>query len=120
MATPNTPNQIKRVRVKFLDSIAGLRDPRPEELEARYKRLGADMARQRRPDGLGASYSASAIAQAIEEERRRDAAAVPLGFTKDWCFKMGEEGLVNQVIAEEWEAAGICIIIREPGKKDAA
>jgi hypothetical protein len=109
-------DQIRRVRVKFTDSIAGLRDPTPAVLSAKYSKLAADMKAER--NGKNPMWSEMQIQDAAEKTRQADAAVLRTGFAKDWSFKPGDEAMVNQAVAEEWEAAGVCTVLG--GEKKAA
>lgn len=94
-------------RVKILDSIAGLGDPRPKaELDAKYERLRQQMKMQDKPP------AASAIEASITEFKTRDRYGDPaIGFSKDWAFKAGDEILIEAELAEKWAAGGICVEI---------
>ena len=101
-----------RVTVKFLDSIAGLRDPSPAVLEAKYKHLAESLGKEKEGSKLP-KYSKFQIEAAVEAERKRDEAVIRIGFTKDWSFKVGDEALVNVAAAEAMEASGVVAIVKE-------
>jgi len=100
-----------RVRVKFLDSIAGLRDPIQAALETKYKKLEESMSAEK--NGKVQAHSKVQIAAAVDAARRSDEAVIRTGFVKDWSYKPGEEALVSVAIAKAWEEAGIVSIITQ-------
>jgi hypothetical protein len=102
-------SEIKRVRVKFLDAMAGLRDPTPATLAAKYARLADSMKAEKA--GKQPAYTDSQIQAAVDVSKKADTAVVPTGFAKDWFFKAGDEASVNEVIAKHWEAAGQVAIL---------
>jgi len=108
--------EIKRVRVKFLDSLAGLRDPTPALLAAKYARIAESMAAETQGGKSKLPlYSEAQIRAAVDSERRKDEAVIRTGFVKDWAFKPGEEASVNAEIAREWEAGGVCVVPEKKG-----
>jgi len=109
---------MKKVRVKFVESIAGCRDPLPKELEAKYTRLASSLAAER--DGKIPRHTQGQIAAAVDAARRQDEAVIRTGFSKDWAFKPGDEAMVSEEIAKVWEEQGILTLIPpEPVKKAA-
>jgi len=97
-------SEIKRVRVKFLDSMAGLRDPTPAILAAKYAKL--EEALRAEKNGKLPLYKDHEVRARVDAAKAADDAVIPAGFAKDWSFKPGEEASVNAAIAEHWEAAG--------------
>jgi hypothetical protein len=103
-----------RVTVKFLDSIAGQRDPTPEMLDQKYKKLAQSMEKQMEGGKSKIpKYSKQQIEAAVEAERKVDAGIIRTGFTKDFAFKVGAEALVSAAIAEAWEASGTVTIVKD-------
>lgn len=104
-------------RVKFLDSIAILADPKPTDvLEEKYRDMKAKMlARKPRP------ASAATIEEAINTTKLRDRYGEPShGFARDMSFKPDQEALINADLAVKWEAAGICVILEDASGKSKA
>lgn len=98
--------EVARKRVKFLDSIAGLADPNKQQLDQRYAKLKVSLEAQKR--------SPRFIDDTIAEQKSKDRyAEAPIGFTKDWAFKTGDEALVPADLAEKWEQSGICVPVAE-------
>jgi hypothetical protein len=102
----------------MLVSVAGLGDVQPAALAAKYAKTEKDMrAKARMNNGVRVSiYSEDQIAAAVDAEKRKDAAAPNRGFTQDFSFKTGDEPLIDAMIADKWEAAGICVAIQESKK----
>lgn len=106
---------MERVYVRFLDSIAGLRDPRAkEELDQKYENMRERNFRQPKPQSP--EVMESIIANFKKQERYGE---VPLGFRNDWSFKPGERAFINADLAAKWQAAEICEICPDQ-KEDAA
>jgi hypothetical protein len=106
----------RRVKVKLLDSIAGLADPRPKAmLDDKYDGIRKSMrARRPRP------FPEVVIEETIADTKKRDRYGDPdLGFPRDWSFKPDQEAMVTEGLARKWEDAGICTIL-EDGKSKAA
>lgn len=110
-------DSLKRVRVKFLDSIAGLRDPSQQALEAKYTSMAEGLAAEKQ--GKVQRHTPAAIKTLVDVERRKDEAVIRVGFTKDWAFKTGDETSVNEEIARHWEEQGLAVVLSEPVKKAA-
>lgn len=104
---------MKKVKVKMLDSVAGLADPRStEELDRKYKAKIAQMNQ-----GREKPFSETFTRNFIDEMKRRDRyGEKPLGFPRDWAFKAGDEPYIDAALAENWEAAGMCVVIRDEKK----
>jgi len=118
LTKPETPKpEIRKVKVKFLQSISGQPDQKAAENEKRYNKLADVMARTVDPNSKPPRpiYTAVQITEAVAAARALDSKIIPLGFTKDWSFRAGEEANVNAAIAPSWEEAGICEIL--PDKK---
>jgi hypothetical protein len=100
-------------RVKMLESIAGLADPRPQAvLEEKYSKLRIENKRREKP------LSEFTIESRIDDLKKRDRyGEVSLGFPRDWSFKPGDEPLINAELAEKWEEGGLCVAVE--GKKAA-
>lgn len=103
---------MKKRRVKILESISGLADPRSrEDLDAKYKKLRESMEMQEKPP------APQAIEAVIAETKKRDRyGEVPIGFSKDWAFQPGDEAVIEVGLADKWEAAGLCVAIAEEKK----
>jgi hypothetical protein len=118
MATATAINS--KVRVKMLTSIAGLGDANPADLAKKYARMERDLrSKTRKRDGITAQiYTEDQIAGLVNSEKRRDADEPRRGFAQEFQFKAGEEALIDSLIAEKWEAAGICVAL--PAEKTKA
>lgn len=97
-----------KVRVKVLDSIAGLADPDTAKLEAKYDKIIAGLRGREKPP------SEQQIRVHIEGLKKADRYhEKPIGFKKDWSFKQGDEVMVEKTLAEKWVEAEICLLIEE-------
>lgn len=112
---------MRKVRVKILEPIAVLADPKPKaDLEAKYKKFADGLREREKPP------SESTIKALLNEKKLADRyAEVPLGFARDMAWKIGDEAFINAELAEKWQDGGICLIIDEasassPSKKAAA
>jgi len=105
-------------RVKILESIAGLGDPQPAQLERKYARIRQDLTE--RAIRNNREPSPTDIEAAVNAEKRKDALWVKTGFNKDWSFKPGDEPLIDAALAEKWEEAGICIPAPTPTDKSGS
>lgn len=105
----------------MLVSIAGLGDANPADLQRKYEATERNMrSKLRMRDGIKSRiYSDEQIAAVVAEMKRKDAAEPRRGFSSDFQFKPGDEPLIDAVLAEKWEAAGICVAVREADKKAA-
>lgn len=103
----------QKVRVKMIDSIAGLADPKPRAtLDEKYKKMQADM-RGRRPKPVPEIV----IEQTLEETKKRDRyGEAEIGFPRDWSFKPDQEVLINADLARKWEEVGLCVILQDSKK----
>jgi hypothetical protein len=108
--------EFKKVKVKFLDSIACLADPKPRAvLDAKYDAIINELKNREKPP------SSATIKNQIDEKKRADRYGEPmLGFTRDMAWKSGEEAFINAELAEKWQDCGTCLIIEEPASKKAA
>lgn len=99
-------------RVKFLDSIAVLADPKSKnDLDAKYARITEELKGRQKPP------TPAAIKNHIEEMKKADRYGETLyGFQRDMGFKPDQEALINADLAEKWEDAGICQILTEAKK----
>lgn len=106
-----------KVKVKILEPIAGLADPKPmADLDRKYEKKIAEMNRGREKE-LSKYFTDNLLA----EWRKRDRyAEKPLGFPRDYAFKVGDEPMIDETLAKHWEDAGICMIVTEPSSKKAA
>jgi len=106
----------RRVKVKILDSIAGLADPRPKSmLDEKYAKIRHDLS-TRRPKPAPAPI----IEDTIATTKLRDRYGEPeLGFARDWSFKPDQEVMIPESLAKKWEEAGICTPA-DDGKSKAA
>jgi hypothetical protein len=97
-----------KIKVKMLDSIAGLADPKSTEtLDAKYKTM-IDGMKARKPKAVPDTVMEETIAQTKLRDRYGE---TPLGFPRDWSFRPGEEVLIDAELARKWEAAGICVLV---------
>lgn len=110
MATTATNS---KTRVKILTSIAGLGDANPTDLAKKYAKMERDLrSKTRKRDGIAAQiYTEDQIAGLVNAEKRRDADEPRRGFAQDFQFKAGDEPLIDSLVAEKWEAAGICVAL---------
>lgn len=109
---------MRKVKVKILDSIAGLKDPRsPSELDEKYRQQI-----QRMNKGRQKPFSEGFVEELVSDFKKHDRyGEKPLGFARDWSFKPGDEVMINADLAEKWQDAGICTILAdEPAAKKAA
>jgi hypothetical protein len=99
-----------KTKVKILDSIAGLADPKPVELlDAKYQAL-RDGLRARKPKPVPEHKIEETIAQTKLADRYSEPI---LGFARDWSFRPGEEVLIDATLAEKWATAEICDLIAQ-------
>lgn len=107
---------MKKLKVRILDSIAGLADPKPKaDLDAKYAAKRENMNRSREKP-----FSEHFLNSVIEDMKKRDRyGEKPLGFPRDWSFKPGDEPLINEELARKWEDAGICVVIEDVRPKAA-
>jgi hypothetical protein len=98
---------MKKVKVRIIDSIAGLADPKSKaELDAKYDKFSGDLRNKDKPP------SAGTIKMLIEEKKKADRYGDPsIGFPKDWSFKPKDEVMIEESLAVKWEDAGICVIL---------
>lgn len=106
-------------KVKFLDAMAGLADPKPKAaLDAKYAQIREKM--ETPPEGSDKGASKHTIDAAITEAKKRDRYGDPAwGFARDFSFKVGDEAVIDAKLAEHWEAAGYCTVIEDATKKAA-
>jgi hypothetical protein len=107
-----------RVRVRFLDSIAGAGDPVPAQLEEKYRNMSDELLKMK--EGKMKKYTEQQVRVLVDDERKRDAAIIRSGFAKQFSFKVGDEATVNVEIAKHWEDASICSILPEQTVAKAA
>jgi hypothetical protein len=98
---------MKKTRVKFLDSIAGLGDPKPVEvLDGEYAKVRAEFKARKPP------MSDARIAEIIERRKAADRyGAAGMGFARDFSFKPDQEALIPAELARAWEEAGVCLVL---------
>lgn len=107
---------MKKVKVKILEPIAGLADPKPTSvLDEKYKAKIAAMNKGRRV-AYSKEFTEELIAQMKASDRYGEKA---LGFPRDFAFKTGDEVIINAELAQKWEDCGICVILTEETKKAA-
>lgn len=108
---------MKRVKVKFAQSIAVLGDPKTVEfLDEKYKTFAEALKGRDKPP------SAATIKYLIDEKKRSDRYGEPLyGFSRDMAWKPGDEVFLPISLALKWEQDGICAIVptEEPSKNAA-
>ncbi len=107
---------MKKVKVKFLDSIAVLADPKPtHELDKKYADKIEKMNR-----GREKPFSKYFVDNLIADMKKHDRyGEKQQGFLRDMAFKPGDEALIEETLAQDWEDAGVCVIQIE-SKKTAA
>ena len=99
-----------KVKVKILESIAGLADPDTAKLDAKYETIRARLRGRDKPP------TEQAIKLHIEEMKRLDRyAEKPLGFKKEWSFRPSVEVMIEAALAEKWIEADICALF-QPAK----
>jgi hypothetical protein len=105
-----------KVKVRILDSIAGLADPRPkDELDAKYATKIEKMnAGREKP--FSKHFTDTMIGQMKSRDRYGEK---PIGFPRDWSFKPGDEPMIDADLAVKWEDSGICMVITEKASKAA-
>lgn len=107
---------MKKVKVKILEPIAGLGDPKPvTELDRKYERKIAEMNKGRR-EQLSRTFTEELIASWKLQDRYGEK---PLGFPRDFGYKVGDEPMISEDLAQKWEDSGICTILAEPTRKAA-
>ena len=103
-----------KVRVKILDSIAGLADPDTEKLNEKYEKIVSGLKGRDKPP------TDKQIENHINEFKKSDRYhEKPLGFKKDWAFKPGDEAFVEESLAKRWAESEICTILRDEKAKVA-
>ena len=104
-------------KVKMLDSVAGLADPKPiATLKEKYEKMNQTM-RDRTPKPVPEAI----ISETIAQTKLRDRYGEPvLGFPRDFSFRPDEEVLIDSELAKKWEAAGTCVILDEVKNNKAA
>lgn len=104
---------MNKKRVKMLDSIAGLGDPKPVAvLDEKYANMRTAMKKP--GHGREKGISDYTIETVIAETKKRDRyGEQPIGFARDWALKPDAELMINADLADKWEAAGICVILTE-------
>jgi hypothetical protein len=106
---------MKKVKVKFLTSIAVMADPKPPAvLDEKYRRIVDGLNAREKPP------SASYVKMVIDENKKADRyGEIANGFTRDTGWKAGDEAFINADLAAKWQDAEICEIIADTGKKAA-
>lgn len=108
MNQQTTTNNATKTKVKFLDSIAGLGDPKsPAELDAQY-RVKIALLGQGREKPFSQAFCEEVIATYKKRDRYGEK---PIGFARDFSFKIGDEAMIPSELAEKWQDAGICLIL---------
>lgn len=104
---------MSKVRVRIIDSIAGLADPKPKSvLDEKYKKFADGLRGKEKPPSEGT------IRMLIDEKKKADRYGdPPMGFAKDWAFKPNDEPMVDEDLARKWEESGICVVIAD--KRDS-
>jgi hypothetical protein len=101
---------MKKTRVKILQSVAGLGDPKSvEELDAEYAKVRAQLsAKTRKP----APLSDAKIDEIITRQKQLDRyGKAGMGFQRDFSFRPDQEALIDAELAAKWQESGICIIL---------
>jgi hypothetical protein len=103
---------MKKKKVKFNESFAGLGDPDVKKLDEKYLKQSKSMEARKIPQ--------RAIAQQIANQKILDRyEEKPIGMPKDFAFKSGEEAMIPEELAEKWIAAGICNAVLDEKVKAA-
>lgn len=107
---------MKKVRVRIIESIGGLADPKaPEQLQAKYDQMRREMEAKEKPP------SKATIDAVINSAKLRDRfGETPVGFSRDWAFKPGDEPAISEDLAAKWEECGICVLVSPEKRKEAA
>jgi hypothetical protein len=100
---------VKKVKVKILDSVAGLADPQPTaSLDAKYDMLRLQWRSRERPP------SESSIEAMIGQYKQLDRyGQTPTGMKRDWSFRLGEIVLIPLDLAKKWEECGLCELVAD-------
>lgn len=113
---------MKKIKVRIIEPIAGLADPRStSELDEKYRRH-VEAINKGRQVPFSRGYVDDLIGRFKAHDRYGEK---PIGFPRDWVFKAGDEVYINPELAEKWQESGICLIlssVEEPtvtGKKAA-
>lgn len=100
-------NMKNKVKVRFMESIAVLADPKTEDLlNQKYEDFARQLQLKEKPP------SAGTIKYLIDQKKKADRYGEPqLGFARDMAWKPGEEGFISADLAAKWQDNGICIIL---------
>ena len=102
---------MRKRKVKFTESFAGLGDPDIKQLDEKYAKITANMERQKIPPRT--------IEGQLKELKIQDRYNVkPIGMPRDYSFKAGDEVFVPADLAEKWTDAGLCIYVEDKGKQE--
>lgn len=107
---------MNKKRVKFMESIAGLADPKPVSvLDEKYDKMRDQM---RRPaQGREKGVSEYTINTVIAETKLRDRyGEKQVGFARDYSFKPGDEASIDAELADKWDALGLLTILGDVKK----
>jgi hypothetical protein len=97
-----------KIRVRFLECIAGLGDPDKTHLDRKYDQLLVDLtSREKGPTRVQ-------IAARIAELKIIDRYEGQSGFKRDFVFRPGEEVFIPEKAALDWQNCGVCEILPEP------
>lgn len=100
---------MKKKKVKFTESFAGLGGADIKALDARYQKTIKLMEAQGTPKKAIDAYIAN---QKILNRYN----AAPIGMPRDYSFKAGEEAMIPEELAAKWIEAGIYNAVEEKRK----
>jgi hypothetical protein len=103
----------EKVRVRFIESIAGLKDPLPKAvLDEKYARIRFEMEH---PADRPKPFREAEILATIERLQKDDRYGEPsIGFVKDFAFRPGEIFSIPKEIADKWIEGDICELADQP------
>ena len=104
---------MRKVKVKILDSIAGLADPKPQSVLDEKYRAKIEQMNKGREKPFSKFFTDQVIGQMKQHDRYGEK---PIGFVRDWSFKPGDEPMIEESLAKAWEDSGICTILRDEKK----
>jgi hypothetical protein len=109
-------------QVKMLESISGMGDAQPKELALKYEKIEREMRSKIKLDNGRKIriFTDEQIARSVAEEKQKDGQEPRRGFTRDYAFKAGDTPFVENSVADNWEAAGLCVSLASDPQRKAA